>query len=147
MVLKSIVFIAAAGIAPMMALAGQAPVMVSHPWFRYLLPQIPAGGFMTLKNNTAQPIILTGVQSPACGMAMLHRSVNKSGMDMMTAVKSVTIPAHGEFRFAPGGYHVMCMQPKMSVGTSVSVTFMFEKHKPIRVPFPVEGPNGPPASE
>jgi copper(I)-binding protein len=145
MLFKFLVFLAVTAFAPAAALAGQAPVTISHAWFRYLLPQIPAGGFMTLKNDTVQPIILTGVQSPACGMAMLHRSANKSGMDIMMAVKSVTIPAHGEFRFAPGGYHVMCIQPKMSVGTTVSVTFMFEKHKSIRVQFPVDGPNGPPS--
>lgn len=137
----------AAMLFPAVAMASPSGLRVTHPWFRYLLPQVPAGGFMVLKNDTAAPIILTGTQSPACGMAMLHESVNKSGMDMMTAIKSVTVPAHGIFRFAPGGYHVMCMKPKMAVGKPVPVTLSFQNHPPMTVFFMVEGPNGPASAQ
>ena len=132
----------AAIIIPVAASAAPSGLSVSHPWFRYLLPQIPAGGFMALKNDTAQPIVLTGARSPSCGMAMLHKSVSNSGMDRMIHVKSITIPAHGTFAFAPGAYHVMCMQPKMKVGEMVPVTLMFRKHPPMTIQFSVEGPDG-----
>jgi copper(I)-binding protein len=119
------------------------PVTVIHAWFRYLLPQIPAGGYMVLHNGTAAPVRLTGAQSPGCGSVMLHESLNRSGMDMMAGVGSVTIPPHGLFRFAPGGYHLMCLQPKMSVGATVPVTLVFGGQQRLEVTFAVGGPNGP----
>lgn len=133
--------LAAAFLFPSVAFAGG--LTVSHPWFRYLLPQIPAGGFMVLKNDTGQPIVLTGARSPACGMLMLHESVNSSGMDRMIGVKSVVIPAHKGFAFSPGGYHIMCMQPKMTLGRAVPVILLFRKYRPMTVRFSVEGPDGP----
>ncbi|MDE2328771.1 MAG: copper chaperone PCu(A)C, partial [Rhodospirillales bacterium] len=88
------------------AAASAAPAVTAQGgWFRYLLPQIPAGGFVTLTNAGDTAAVLTGASSPACGSAMLHRSLNRSGMDMMIDVNSITIPAHGTFRFAPGDYH------------------------------------------
>ncbi|HQT60473.1 MULTISPECIES: copper chaperone PCu(A)C [unclassified Acidiphilium] len=116
-------------------------------WFRYLLPQIPAAGFVTLANESDSPAVLTGVRSPACGSAMLHRSLNHSGMDMMIHVQSVTIPAHGKFRFSPGAYHIMCMKPHMAVGQTASVTLTFAAAPPLTVPFTVYGADGRPASQ
>lgn len=134
-------FVLALLLFPTAAFAGG--INVVHPWFRYLLPQIPAAGFMVLRNTTAGPVTLSGARSPACGMLMLHESVNSSGMDRMIDVKKAVIPAHGDFVFAPGGYHMMCMQPKMKMGRAVAVTLLFDRHEPVTEQFPVEGPNGP----
>jgi periplasmic copper chaperone A len=135
----------AAAFVPAMALAATNPVIVSHPWFRYLLPQIPAGGFMVLHNPSDQPIVLDGVRSPACGMAMLHESMSRGGAETMTMVDSITVPANGDFAFSLGGYHVMCMEPRMRVGETVPVTLLFQNAPPITVTFPVYGATGPKA--
>lgn len=131
-----------AAFVPAMALAAANPVVVSHPWFRYLLPQIPAGGFMTLQNPSDQPVVLDGVRSPACGMAMLHESVSNGGAETMVMMDSITVPAKGGFAFSPGGYHVMCMEPRMTVGEKVPVTLLFRNAPPITVTFPVYGAAG-----
>lgn len=123
------------------------PITANGAWFRYLLPQIPAGGFMTLHNISAHPVVLTGADSPACGMAMLHRSVTQSGVDRMVMVDHVTIPAHGVLRFAPGGYHIMCMQPKMKPGTTVTVSLSFRNAPSLDVPFKVYGADGKPGAK
>ncbi|MHB1303485.1 MAG: copper chaperone PCu(A)C [Acidiphilium sp.] len=125
--------------------AAAATVSATGAWFRYLLPQIPAGGFVTLTNAGNMPAVLTGVTSAACGMAMLHRSEARSGTDIMVGVRNVTIPAHGSFRFSPGGYHIMCMQPKMTVGGTVPVTLLFKAAPALTVPFEVYGADGKPA--
>jgi copper(I)-binding protein len=130
---------------PAMASAAGNPVTVLHPWFRYLLPQIPAGGFMTLHNASDKPIVLDGVSSPACGMAMLHQSISSGGADMMMMVKTITVPANGDFAFSPDGYHVMCMQPRMKVGGTVPVRLLFQNAPPLTVTFPVYGAGGPKA--
>ncbi|MGH7101247.1 MAG: copper chaperone PCu(A)C [Acetobacteraceae bacterium] len=120
------------------------PVTATNPWFRYIMPEVPAGGYMTLNNASAQPLALTGARSTACGMLTLHRTETGGGVDRMVPVAKVMVPAHGTFRFAPGGYHIMCMRPAMRVGESVLVTLMFADGSRIHVPFPVDGVSGPP---
>ncbi|HQT89414.1 MAG TPA: copper chaperone PCu(A)C [Acidiphilium sp.] len=115
------------------------PVTASHGWFRYLMAQIPAGGFVALHNHTANPVTLNGVSAASCGMAMLHRSEDNSGTDRMVMVRSVAIPAHGRLRLKSGSYHVMCMQPTMRVGQTVPVIFHFSDAPDLTVPFKVYG--------
>ncbi len=128
-------------LAPASALAAS-PITVSAPWFRYLLAQIPAGGYMTLHNTSDQPAILTAASSPACSMLMLHKSEGSGGMESMVSVPRVTVPANGTFRFAPDGYHLMCMQPKMKPGDTVPVTLRFADSAEITVSFPVRNAKG-----
>ncbi len=108
------------------ARAATAPVTVEKPWVRYLLPSIPAAGYMVLRNDSGADAVLTAASSPACGMLMLHKSQDSSGMAMMMDVSTITVPAHGSVTFAPGGYHLMCMQPAMKLGESVPITLTFQ---------------------
>ncbi len=119
-------------------------VTASKPWMRYLLPSLPAGGYLVLHNSSDTPAILTAASSPACGMLMLHESQDSSGMAMMMAVPNVTVPAHGSVSFAPGGYHLMCMQPAMKVGSTVPVTLSFQDGSTLTVAMPVFGATGAP---
>lgn len=118
-------------------------VTVMNSWFRYIIPQVPAGGYMTLKNTSSQDMVLTGASSAACGMLTLHRTETSGGVDRMVPVARVTVPAHGTFRFAEGGYHMMCMNPVMHIGQSVMVTLMFADGSRVPVPFVVYGVSGP----
>jgi copper(I)-binding protein len=77
-------------------------------------------------------------------MLMLHKSQDSSGMAMMMDVPSVTVPAHGSVTFAPGGYHLMCMQPSMKIGETVNVTLMFQDGSKLAAALPVFGPQGSP---
>lgn len=127
---------------PALARAGTPQVTAEKPWMRYLLPSIPAGGYLVLKNSGTAPAVLTGASSPDCGMLMLHQSMESSGMSMMMDVPSVTIPAGGSVRFSPGGYHLMCMQPKMAVGQKVPVTLNFQDGSSLILLVPVLGAQG-----
>jgi len=75
---------------------------------------------------------------------MLHRSVNDNGQERMEMVASVSVPAHGEVKFAPGGYHLMCMSPTAAAarGGSVSVTLRFQDGGSLMAIFPVRGATG-----
>lgn len=119
----SIVAILAGLVTPALA----ADVTVGDGWFRALPAGLPAGGYFTLHNNTGKDIALTGASSPACGMVMLHMSMNMGGTSSMMDVNSVAVPAHGEVAFKPGGYHLMCMHPAgaMKPGAKVGVTLEF----------------------
>jgi copper(I)-binding protein len=124
--------------------AAQQTVTIQKPWLRYLLPNIPAAAYMTLLNAGSAPVTLTGASSPACGMLMLHKSEDDSGMAMMMDVPNITIPPHGSQTLAPGGYHLMCMQPRMKIGDTVPLTLNFQNGPSVSAALPVYGAQGAP---
>lgn len=117
---------------------------VSDAWFRALPTGLPAGGYFTIKNSGDKDAVLTSAQSDSCGMTMLHKTVTTGGMSRMDMVQSVAVPAHGSLSFAPGGYHIMCMEPspEMSPGSSVNVTLNFADGTKLDVKFDVKGATG-----
>jgi len=124
---------------PGFATAAGPDVVISHGWMRYLLPSLPAAGYMTVTNNGDADAVITGAASPACGMLMLHKSQDDSGMAMMMDVQTITVPAHGSVTFAPGGYHLMCMAPVMKLGDKVPVTLTLQGGGEIATTLPVYG--------
>ncbi|HTS08279.1 MAG TPA: copper chaperone PCu(A)C [Candidatus Eisenbacteria bacterium] len=129
---------------PLLAQAGTPQVTASKPWIRYLLPSIPAGGYMVLQNSGDTAAVLIGASSPACGVVVLHQSGQSGGVQMMWDVKTIVVPAHGSVSFDPSGYHLMCMKPMMKVGDTVEVTLTFENGSSIAVTAPVYGASGAP---
>jgi copper(I)-binding protein len=142
----SISFFAAAllALAPVAALAAPPQLRIEKPWIRYLLPGIPAAGYMVLRNTGDTIAVLTGAASPACGMLMLHQSQDASGMASMTEVPAVTIPARGSVTLAPGGYHLMCMQPSMKPGEKIAITLQFQDGSKLITVVPVYGAQNAP---
>lgn len=129
----------------MPGLAIAAPTLtVSKPWMRYLLPSIPAAGYMVLQNSGGADAVVTGASSPACGMLKLHESKDDSGMAMMMDVPSITVPAYGRVTFAPGGYHFMCMNPVMKIGDQVPVVLTLQGGGKVDVMLPVYGAQSSP---
>ncbi len=126
------------------AQAAEPGLSVSDPWMRTIVLSRPAAGYFTLSNETAQTVTLVGAASPACGALMLHRSLNENGQERMLMVKSLAVPAHGEVKFAPGEYHLMCMSPsaELAPGHSIPVTLSFSDGGSLSVTFPVRGASG-----
>lgn len=117
---------------------------VSKAWIRGMPLSIPSGGYFTLSNGTDKNMVLTGAASPACGMLMMHQSVNVGGREEMRAVSSLDVPAGGSVAFAPGGYHLMCMKAKPAIkpGATVPVTLMFKDGTKLTSNFPVRNALG-----
>ncbi len=126
------------------AAAPNTTLTLSDGWIRLLPGSTPAGGYFTLQNHGATKVTLTGADSPACGGLMLHKSDDKGGMSSMQDVKQVDVPAGGSLSFAPGGYHLMCMDPRpvLRRGASVPVTLSFQGMPPLTAQFAVRGANG-----
>ena len=125
------------------ALAG-APqgIGLSDARVRMVLPSRPAAAYFTLTNTTDTAIDLVGTSAPDCGSAMMHQSVKKDGVDKMIPVKSVEVPAHGTLVFAPGGYHIMCMEPSAAVvaGSTMDITLDFSDGSELTGSFAIGGP-------
>jgi copper(I)-binding protein len=130
---------------PGVAAAAETGVTLKDPWMRLLIRARPAAGYFTLDNATAEPKTLTAAESPACGQLMLHESLHQGGQDRMVMVQQVVVPAHGSVSFAPGAYHLMCMQPAatMKVGGAVDVTLHFADGGTLTAPFAVRGAHTP----
>jgi len=131
-------------VATMPAQAQLVMVSIAGPWIRFINPTTPAAGYFTVTNAGARPVVITGASSPDCGSLMLHQSRNVNGVEQMDMVSNVTVPAHGSVKFAPGGYHLMCMSPSANIvpGRTVPVTLTFADHRTVTKPFMVRGANG-----
>ena len=75
---------------------------------------------------------------------MLHKSESMNGMASMEDVTSVPVPAGGFVAFAPGGYHLMCMNPTaaMKPGARVPVSLQFADGTRIVSAFAVKNAKG-----
>ena len=121
------------------AVAQAADVTASKPWMRYLLPSLPAAGYVMLRNAGDAEQTITAATSPACGSLMLHDSQDNGGTAMMMDVPSITVPAGGSVALSPGGYHLMCMQPKMKAGDTVTITLTLQPQGALSFSAPVYG--------
>ncbi len=136
--------------APLLTLAAAnapsaaAALTVSAGWFRALPANIPAGGYFTLRNGGKDKVVLTGAESPGCGMLMVHRSSSGNGMASMGHVPSLDVPAGGSVSFSPNGYHLMCMEPKAQIkpGNTVPVTLLFQGGAKVTADFAVRNAAG-----
>jgi periplasmic copper chaperone A len=119
-----------------------AGLTVSDAWFRALPGTLPSGGYFTLHNGGNKPVSLNGASSPACGMLMLHKSETESGVSSMEMIDGIDVPAGATVQFAPGGYHLMCMDPKMKPGTKAKVTLSFTGGANVTADFAVKDAKG-----
>jgi copper(I)-binding protein len=89
---------------------------VEQAWIRAAPPGATVlAGYATVRNDCARPFVLTGVAGRDFVMAMVHETKLANGRSTMRHAKRTPIAAHGEFRLAPGGYHLMLMHPKRAL--------------------------------
>jgi copper(I)-binding protein len=119
-------------------------VTVTDGWIRALPAKVPAGGYFTLSNDSGRRMVLTGAASPACGMLMLHKTDTESGMASMNDVTTIPIAVGQHVTFAPGGYHLMCMDPTAAIepGNKVPVTLIFSDGTKVTNEFAVRHATG-----
>ena len=124
--------------------AAAAPIAVTDAWIRALPGKLPAGGYFNLHNVTTKTVTLNGASSSACGMLMLHKSESMGGMSRMADVATIAVAPGATLKFAPGGYHLMCMDPSPAIrrGAKVSVVLEFSDGSKISTVFVVRGANG-----
>jgi copper(I)-binding protein len=119
-------------------------ITVTGAWIRALPPSVPSGGYFTLRNGSSKTVTLTGAESPACGMLMLHKSENHGGMGGMTMMDTVDVAPGGTVSFEPGGYHLMCLdsKPILKRGGKVPVMLQFAGGASVTAQFDVRTATG-----
>ncbi|WP_322105090.1 copper chaperone PCu(A)C [Paraburkholderia sp. J41] len=113
-----------------------------NAWVRWLPNNLPAAGYVTIKNDGNQPVDLVDVSSDAYGMTMLHQTVSNGSTQKMVMVHKATVPAHGTLAISPGGYHLMLEEAKHKVapGDTVNVKLHFSDGETLDTPFAVKSP-------
>jgi len=99
---------------------------VEDGWIRPGPPSMPMrAGFGTIENSCDAAVAITGASSPAFGDVSVHESTVVDGISRMREVAELVVPAHGSVTLAPGGYHLMLMQPtaELAPGDKVQVEF------------------------
>ena len=110
-------------------------------WIRWLPANIPSGAYLTLTNTGSAPRVLVGAVSPDFGEVSFHLTHTVDGMSEMSAVGALTINPRSTLQFAPGGYHIMLMQPLRTLhpGDHVPITLRFADGSSLQVSFAVRG--------
>jgi len=106
----------------------EASVVVHDAWIREAPPGMSMmAGYMELRNTTSRSQVLVGASSSGFESVMLHRSVVKDGMAGMRHASEIELTPNASLSFAPGGYHLMLMNPKraLRVGDSVVINLDF----------------------
>lgn len=128
--------------APAAHAAGDA-LSAQNAWVRWLPNDLPAAGYVTLKNDSDKPVDLVNVSSDDYGMVMLHQTVSNGSTQKMVMVDKATVPAHGTLSIAPGGYHLMLEHAKHKIapGDTVKVKLQFSDGATLDTPFAVKPPS------
>lgn len=120
---------------------------IDHPWSREMPPVAPtAAAYFVVHNQGGEADRLLGASTPLAGKAELHEHLHEGGVMKMQQVQDVTIPAGGEVKFEPMGYHVMLFELKQQArdGERFPLTLTFEKAGAVEVEVAVqkEAPQG-----
>lgn len=100
---------------------------VSNAW----IPQAPPGaamlaGYLTIKNTGDAPVSILAAQSDRFRTVSVHQTVIENGVARMRELNSLEIAPGQEVKFAPGGMHLMLMQPRKDVnpGDRIEITLL-----------------------
>ena len=97
-------------------------LVVENAWIRNAPPGTAMmAGYGVLHNIGDAPVTVTGAESADFGSASLHKSTNSNGTEHMQPLGDITIKPGERVTFAPGGNHIMLMQPKKELRLDESV--------------------------
>ena len=118
----------------------EASVAVRDAWIRETPPGMTMmAGYMELRNNTSRPQMLVAASSSGFGSVMIHRTIVKDGMAGMVHASQIELKPNASLIFAPGGYHLMLVNPKRTqrAGDSVVINLEFRGGLVLPVAFEV----------
>src|SRR5438105_1967786 len=106
----------------------EAGISVRDAWVRETPPGMAmTAAYMVLQNKTSQPQVLVAARSSGFETVTIHRSINTQGMTGMEHSPQVELLPHANLPFAPGGYHLMLVNPKgrLRAGDRVEIQLEF----------------------
>lgn len=98
---------------------------VSGAWIAEAPPVATVlAGYAVLVNNGNRPLRIDGAGSKDFGAVQIHEMSMDGGVMRMRELKQIEVPAHGRIELAPGGTHLMLLEPKraLKAGDSAALT-------------------------
>lgn len=91
---------------------GFAQLEFSDAWIKNLPPPVPVrAGYMTIHNPQSRALSIVTIRSDAFASVEIHQTRMQDGMMRMDPVPNFTIAPGETVQLAPGGLHLMMMQP------------------------------------
>lgn len=99
----------------------------------------PAAVYFDLSYRGSAPVTLTSAAVEGAGMTMIHDYAESAGKMQMTMTDAVPLSADAPVTFAPGGLHVMAMEPSdtLTAGSTAKVTLTLSDGTTATVDAPV----------
>ncbi len=136
---KWVVVLLLAAVGSVMASSGG--LRVEQAWARATPAVAPvAGGFLIIANDGGKDDRLLRVESDIAQRVEIHQMRNDAGvMRMRQVTEGLPIAAHGRLVMAPGGYHLMLIQPKRALleGGHFDATLVFQRAGRVKATFQV----------
>ena len=105
-----------------------AELEIVDAWIKNLPPSVPVrAGYMTIHNPGETAVSILSVRSDAFASVDIHQSMMQDGMMHMEPVESLSIAPGESVQLAPGGYHLMMMQPLQATrpGQEIEIVLQF----------------------
>jgi len=116
-----------ASLSRLIAAAQPSALSAQDAWIRATPGVDVAAVYLTLHNSGTQPVVVSGVRSPAAGVAMIHMTAMVNGQSTMRAHESLRIAPGETVRFAPGGLHIMLhLAHPLAAGDEVPLVLLLE---------------------
>jgi len=125
---------------PIAAATEEAGVSVRDAWVREAPPGVAVmAGYMLLQNNTSRPQVLVAARSSGFETVTIHRTIGKGGMTGMEHAPQIELLPNASLLFAPGGHHLMLLNPKRTLraGDRVDIRLEFRGGLVLPVAFEV----------
>jgi copper(I)-binding protein len=122
------------------AASDEAGVSVRDAWVRESPPGAAMmAGYLALRNNTSQSQVLVAASSSDFETVMIHRTIVKDGMAGMVHAPQIELSPNASLLFAPGGFHLMLLNPKRTLraGNRVDIYLEFRGGLVLPVAFEV----------
>jgi copper(I)-binding protein len=87
-----------------------------------------SAAYFVLHNRGGEADRLVAARTEVAGVVELHRSAIEDGVMRMRQVEAIEVPASGQMRLEPGGYHLMLIGVKRELrnGDRFPITLEFE---------------------
>jgi hypothetical protein len=89
-----------------------AELEIHDAWIKNLPPAVPVrAGYMTIRNAQPNAVSIIAIRSDAFASVEIHRTIAEDGMMRMEPVPTLVIEPDSSVQLAPGGLHLMMMNP------------------------------------
>jgi copper(I)-binding protein len=100
-----------------------APLAISNVVVLQPLPGTRmTAGYLTVENNSNQPIAIEKVTSPQFARVEIHETVIQDNVTRMVSLSPLIVERHSNIVFEPGGKHLMMSDPPLEIVPGLPVT-------------------------